>query len=427
MKFAVWELVFLLVLITSNIGRAETNLFQTKVGNFGCTNLSVSAAICMLSKHSSVPVNSIIDDFKEPTVSINERESTLGDILGKILAELPKYKVILKTGTILVLPEGFEKDETVGLNKVLNKFEVTYTSIVASQGNKIFRCEFLDKQAPSLNVALTKLFLNEKPKYSSFPTVRTFQEVTLLDVLVTISNETKISWSCSRITPHLVHEINMEHAKYGYPPAWPDEKARCYQLYWGIEGYHGEIIPSEPTEKQLKEIKEFWDAQAAIKRGIKNAANSPIAVEMSMKAKEVPIGGKIIVKCKVSNSSSEKMIIPNPFRNIKNHAFFEAKRIFSAKGTYAEFDIQILPQPNEPEKLTLQPHETYEHVVNITNSKMVLDELHSDVDFKGERTQKFGPGKYTLRGALFYKDQTGKEYYIFASGLLEFEIKATGN
>lgn len=217
---------------------AEDDPLQTEIQGFFCTNAPASHAICLLAKRSSIPINAVIDDVTDPTVTISAQRATVGKILNDLLAARLGHDSYEEDGVILILPGWLFHKEVLPLTKKLSKFSVTCRSYQSqsAQGQTRYSYDFYLAGNPTLNIGFSPMRLNRKPDYSTFPYVRTFTNQSIVEILTTISKEEHQSFYCYRMDPDSVKARNKDIAdrKMG-PTWWPNPDAPCYSVFWGTD------------------------------------------------------------------------------------------------------------------------------------------------------------------------------------------------
>ncbi len=219
------------------------NPLQAKVDNFSCKNVMISRAISLLSKKSPVPINCIVhyvSDLyvnEQPFVTIPERQGTVGDFLKEILASQSDYDVLLKQGTILVIPKGYETNKSFPLNRFLKKYTVKYSKLQVSNANEneLYRCDMtVDPQYRQLNIPLEFCHTKRRPDFPEFPVFVTYENQTLLDILISISKKVQAQWCCLPRSAKLVKASNKCRGEFY--AGWPNENGFYYQIFWESGG-----------------------------------------------------------------------------------------------------------------------------------------------------------------------------------------------
>jgi hypothetical protein len=236
--FAILAAISSTILYSSLDGKcyAQSNVLQTEIQGFFLTNVPVSHAICLLAKRSPIPIDAVIDDWNDPLVTISVERATIGAILRELLAHHPNHGFREESGTILVLPDSLFHREVPPLTKRLSKFNVTYQSY-QMRGRERYACVFYLLNNPQLNIDFAAVLLSQKPNYSAFPHVRTFENQSIVDILTAISKEGAISFYCYRMDPSFVKARNKDADDEKKATWWPNPDAPCYSVIWGTNWY----------------------------------------------------------------------------------------------------------------------------------------------------------------------------------------------
>ena len=180
---------------------AETDLLQTEIRDFSYTNVPVSHAICLLAKHSTVPIDAVIDDTNDPPVSISVEKATIAEILQKLLVQHPGHHPHEQSGVVLILPDWLLDKQVFPLTQKVTKLNITCYSrnSISETGRTVYLYRFDHPENPALNIGLGALGASRKPDYSAFPHVRTFENQSIVEILTAISSEEKKSFFCYRL------------------------------------------------------------------------------------------------------------------------------------------------------------------------------------------------------------------------------------
>ncbi|MDD2710814.1 MAG: hypothetical protein PHV34_22765 [Verrucomicrobiae bacterium] len=404
------------LLLFIGLGLAYSQISPDGTVEFSCENTSLSDAISQLSSKSHVPINSIIDELTEPRITIPPHKGTASAFLDEIVAQAPAYGKSLRSGAILVCPKGLEGNAAFPLNQRFKKYDLKYSAYKRTTGKTVYRCEFIDQQGSSINVAMGAFILTDKPDYQDFSKIVNFENQTLLEILLSLSAKHEIWWCCAKLQPSYVHEANKRMVE----KSWKNEDAPCYQVFWRNGGYHGEDLKAH--DQAMKVVQEYWVRHAAIKRARENGAG-PVSLQISTEQpgeKDAPIFWRFRLK----NQGATAIRFANPWRNTEG-AFFAAWRYIDQNGQHGEYQLELKASDlaREPAEISLAPGEELEKNLNIRGATMTLDTTRTDPQFKGKEKEVVGPGKYMVLVSMYYKDASGKEYCSNVSEAVRFEVK----
>ena len=449
---SVVPVVILLLVLARSVPSSFGQSIDTEIPEFTCTNQSFSRAIYLLSEKSPLPINCIVDEFEEPRVSVQEGRATLGAILQRIVSFAAKYRVMPRGETILVAPDGLQKDAEFVLNRVHSRFQVTYTAYRHRNGEQAYDCSFAQPEGKyPLNVAMPDLYFDHDPGVANSPWIVAYTNQSLLDVLTAVSVQTRSSWFCGRVRPEYIRRFNKQFAESKLPDAstwWPDERAPGYAItwgqgpFWGKGAFHGEYAQvRRVTDKNgnVHEENVTWeelDRKAAkdqenlacdlhfravsdlLVRGMKNPKASPVQLIANVATAETSNHTtSVAVSVTLTNTTASEVRLANPYTSDFQQAFLDV--CVDLRGYQYHVTLPSDTTASVERELALPPFSASTRVVNILGAKLALDTFYHPFGVNIEKLSD--PGTYIMIVRLYFKGPQAADYGTITSA--GFQIK----